>query len=548
MDNTQRLYLSCHGKKYKQGGLSLPEIKNIAKLRGISTNLNRYQMLELLCLQDNLMKCTTIKRSILNNYAKNLNINSSLSTPELCRSIIDKLYPENNATRRKYLALSLVNKLYPKTGIPYINHRILDEEGILNISNFYASVNVGHVAKVQKYLDAGFDPSIDNNNALIFAISSNKPDIINLLLTDQRVDPSTDNNTLFLYACKNNHITMIKRLLHDHRVNPADRENEAFIKACQYNHIDVVKVLLTEPRIDPTDQNNLALLSTLSNNESIEITKLLLTDKRIVPTIAMLQEACDYNNLEAVKLLMYLDLNITLLYACQNNYVQLATEIMTDGMPCMTDGMPCMTDERLLETACVQGHIKIVKLLLSDPRTKASDDILITAITSGNSKIVKLLLNDERINTDDDNFLYVACNQDNYDMVKMLILARPSKYDNTCLNKALEISILHNNEKIVKLLLTHIKDQLSQNALQLACEYGLTDILLILLKDGRSDPSYNGSNSLKLAVIGSHTNVVKILLNTGKVDVQVGIKQFKSMHYRNQRIQQLLTSYTASVD
>jgi ankyrin repeat protein len=54
-------------------------------------------------------------------------------------------------------------------------------------------------------------------------------------------------------------------------------------------------------------------------------------------------------------------------------------------------------------------------------------------------------------------------------------------------------------------------------AIQVACIYGHTEIVSLLLQDGRADPTTNYNSSLRWASRQGHTKVVEVLLQDGRV-------------------------------
>ena len=63
-----------------------------------------------------------------------------------------------------------------------------------------------------------FDPSFNNNIAIISASMIGRKDIVELLMKDSRVDPSAKDNKPILAALKRNHVKVAKVLLKDPRV------------------------------------------------------------------------------------------------------------------------------------------------------------------------------------------------------------------------------------------------------------------------------------------------------------------------------------------
>ena len=61
-----------------------------------------------------------------------------------------------------------------------------------------------------------------------------------------------------------------------------ENKQKLFTQACEYNQVEVVKLLLQDPRVDPSYQNNYAIILA-SENGHVEVVKLLLQDPRVDP-------------------------------------------------------------------------------------------------------------------------------------------------------------------------------------------------------------------------------------------------------------------------
>jgi ankyrin repeat protein len=56
-------------------------------------------------------------------------------------------------------------------------------------------------------------------------------------------------------------------------------------------------------------------------------------------------------------------------------------------------------------------------------------------------------------------------------------------------------------------------------AIQIACIYGHTEVVSLLLQDGRADPTANYNSSLRWASYNGHIKVVALLLQDGRIEV-----------------------------
>jgi len=79
---------------------------------------------------------------------------------------------------------------------------------------------------------------------------------------------------------------------------------------------------------------------------------------------------------------------------------------------------------------------------------------------------------------------------------------------------------VNNNLDIVKILLIH--DRLTtkdNNLLKISCYH--YEIIQLLLKDGRLDPSYQNNDLIKKASKKGYVEIVKLLLNDSRIQQQI---------------------------
>ena len=114
--------------------------------------------------------------------------------------------------------------------------------------------------------------------------------ILERLLKNPDFDPSIDNNKAIILAAEFGRTDLVKLLLEDSRVNPAANYNDAIFRAAAEGWLDIVKLLLQDNRVDPSDRKNGTLRKVMQNYSSggpkvkkiyKEIAKILLTDHRV---------------------------------------------------------------------------------------------------------------------------------------------------------------------------------------------------------------------------------------------------------------------------
>ncbi len=147
-----------------------------------------------------------------------------------------------------------------------------------------------------------------------------------------------------------------------------------------------------------------------------------------------------------------------------------------------------------IKTAASNGHLEVVKFLLSDSRVDpAVDDNypIRRASQGGFANVVKILLEDERID---------PCAKDNFAIKKACVC---------------------NHFEVVKILLEDGRvDPCAENnySLKLACYYGHLNIVKLLLENGNVDPNAGNGYCIGAASENGHLEIVKILLNYDCID------------------------------
>ena len=96
---------------------------------------------------------------------------------------------------------------------------------------FQEAVTKGDVVWIELCIQAGVDPSAQDNNAIQRASANGHLPIVDRLLLDPRVDPSAKNNGAIQVASINGHLPIVDRLLQDARVDPSAKDNAAIQEA-----------------------------------------------------------------------------------------------------------------------------------------------------------------------------------------------------------------------------------------------------------------------------------------------------------------------------
>lgn len=216
-------------------------------------------------------------------------------------------------------------------------------------------------------------------------------------------------------------------------------ENRLFIRAIEHDDIESFKVLLGDKRTNSFSHKAIRDMEIAIDMESVEIINLLLNDRRMCDLSEALSIACSSNNLNMFWFL-YNKLSsrtnddvvdeLDLSFACKATNHDIAMKLFNI----------LMSDTRLnndsndvkvktLETACCNGHMDIIKIILDDPvldLSKKGINLLITACEEGNQEMCKLLLNCKNggLITENPTFhkaVTTACDQLYSQIVKLLL-------------------------------------------------------------------------------------------------------------------------------
>ena len=117
---------------------------------------------------------------------------------------------------------------------------------------FQQGATQGDVVLVELFIQAGVDPSAENNRAIQWASRCGHLSVVNRLVQDARVDPSAQDNSAIQMASFYGHLLVVDRLLQDERVDPSADNNDAIKWASYHGHLAVVNRLLQDARVTST--------------------------------------------------------------------------------------------------------------------------------------------------------------------------------------------------------------------------------------------------------------------------------------------------------
>ena len=188
---------------------------------------------------------------------------------------------------------------------------------------------------------------------------------------------------------------------------------------------------------------------------------------------------------------------------------------------------PSVDDNLSIRYAVQNNYPDIVRLLLLNNKVDPSVDdncLVIYASANGYLDIVKLLLTSDKVDpaTNDIKAFGWACQNGHLEIVKLLL--ETGKIDPSARNNAPIIGASQNGHiEIVKLLLSFDKVNPSDrnhklSSLKLACINKHTQVVKLLLESGKID-QYHKIISLAISCEYGHDEIFELLLTNGNIDL-----------------------------
>jgi hypothetical protein len=212
--------------------------------------------------------------------------------------------------------------------------------------------------------------------------------------------------------------------------------------------------------------------------------------------------------------------------ASENGHIEVVRLLLTDPR---VD--PSALDNYAIRFASQNGHLDVVRLLLTDPRVDPSprDNYAIRWVSEiGHLEMVRLLLTDPRVDPSarDNEAIRLASKNGHVEVVRLLLTdprVDPSAQD----NQAIYGASYNGHVEVVRLLLTDprvdpsAQDNYAQanGAIRQASENGHLDVVRLLLTDPRVDPSAQDNYAVRWAKRNGHDEVVQLLLTDPRVSL-----------------------------
>ena len=439
-------------------------------------------------------------------------------------------------------------------------HKCSPEHGNVNgITPLHSAAGNGHLAVVKYLINKfGCNPQIsakDGLTPLHCASLNGHLDVIKYLISDCNCKPQCSNNNGFTplhFACEKGHLEVAKYLITEHKCSPEHGNVNGITplhSAASSGHLAVVKYLINKFGCNPqiSAKDGLTPLHCASLNSHLDVIKHLISDCNCKPQCSNnngftpLHCACEKGHLEVAKYLItehkcspeHGNVNgITPLHsAASNGHLAVVKYLIhEENCPCKPvakvykttlaakgmnecfildiskaiEGLLFKSGITPLHSACMKGHLDIVKYLISECNCNPNDSnsnhgftVIDFAQMGGQQEIVNYLRNEHQ------------CNSGLGEVLSM------------CQQACCNIFGVHCSKLYVDYLSCINFNDLCISPLQQACFAGNLEAVKISITKSDCNPSSTGFlrlTPLHTACMMGHLEIVKYLVTGWKCD------------------------------
>jgi len=392
------------------------------------------------------------------------------------------------------------------SSVRVVNRLLKDSRVLKNVEQkhraFVLAASNGYEQIMRIFIENGWDPSTNNDEALKGATRNDCANAVTLLLNDRRV---ANRHRAFVLAAKHNHVKVMKAFI-ENRWDPSFNNDEAIRKAAKYDDCaDAVKYLLQDSRVLQDRHNKHRAFVLAARSNSCKVMKVFIENGWNPGAYKneALREAVTRHRNNAVRLLLK-NPNVD---PTANNNQAIRDSIKRD----------------------VYHTYNIAKHLLKDQRVNpgiGNNELIIWAVN--NYPVMKILMNDSRVDpTVNDNqpfkkVLDLSFKSGTFGVLQLLLLYCPrvnGPDNNTNLwrivSEKTNIQTTKKTIKILKLLLDKIPNH--DQALIWAARNGHDMLVKLVMEDQHVNPAANDNQALKEARRNHHDQVVNLLLRDQRV-------------------------------
>lgn len=383
----------------------------------------------------------TIKFLLDNNIIDLPNFDISnldhLSKLEYNDTNILKLFFENN----KFDINKILDQVLESGHVSILKILIIDSKLVIDLDKNYILTTVvnNDIEKLIALLSCPnyFDPSMDNNNALSYALRKSHFEIV-IILLKHITNTISEDIVKEIFLTDNDEI--IKNLIHNSYFDPSIMDNCAIIWASRKGYDDIVEFLLKDKRTNPTIGNNICIFFA-SENYKLTTLFLLLNDKRICNNINIdkllnlffIKKTCQRlflvsqklsptdiflkDKISVIKILANSNkcvINDNAIFAnvIENNYIEVAMIIVKFNFGI---SIPKNFWDLFINQLVKKKWINFLKMILDYDRCRMTcsyiknknNDPILTAIDTNNYDICKMLVFSNRYFSMNWNYLYI---------------------------------------------------------------------------------------------------------------------------------------------
>ncbi|XP_048257810.1 serine/threonine-protein phosphatase 6 regulatory ankyrin repeat subunit A-like [Haliotis rufescens] len=448
----------------------------------------------------------------------------------------------------------------------------------------------GHREVVELLVSKGANESIVDrfdNNILHSAGRGGDVEVVQYVLSHDLVDINVRGScrrTPVMVAAENGHREIVKLLVDKGGdMSLVDEKNDNILHlACLCGQKEVVKYVLSQDIVDINGRGRQTTTPVMlaARNGHKEVVELLVkkgADLSLAyntPGSNVLHLACFYGHVDVVKYLLSqdtVDVNsrgrykqTPMMRAAKNGHKEVVELLVKKGadlsLAYNADG------SNVLHLACVNGHVDVVKYLLSQDTVNINSrgwrkrTPMMRAAEEGYKEVVELLVSkgadaslvDKRGN----NLLHLACQRGQMELVKYIVSQDMVDINRRGLKKRSPVMIAaeSGHKEVVELLVNKgadasLMDKKGNNILHLACQMGHVEVVKYVLSQDIVDINSRGwktKTPMMMAAEEGHKEVVELLLNKGTDPSLVDKRGNNILHLACQNGQMEVVKYIVS--
>lgn len=118
--------------------------------------------------------------------------------------------------------------------------------------------------------DNRFDPNIQRGSAFYHSTMYNREESTMLLLSNERVDPTIRFNGGLINLIDNRQFDIVKSIIKNYDVDCSQPNQELIMAAARKDDLELIELILSDQRVDPSFDNNASVkMSTFGHNVNI---------------------------------------------------------------------------------------------------------------------------------------------------------------------------------------------------------------------------------------------------------------------------------------